>query len=187
MKFKIRKNINESLSNKDKQIYIRELNKAEDREDLEDIIHEIFFYDKSLFAKLRKLPKDEPLEVSKERLVKIINDSMEESLNEASEQDDLKVVYTDFFKGPIVLSEPDSIQTAKNIADEYAINITNEYGVPSTVEVKDSLNKVVYSVSSWWEGNHCFIMRDGKEMRVVPKWNGFAYKLTEDTIKQNGK
>lgn len=82
MKFKIRKNISESLSNKDKQIYIRELNKAEDREDLEDIIHEIFFYDKSLFAKLRKLPKDEPLEVSKERLVKIINDSMEESLNE---------------------------------------------------------------------------------------------------------
>lgn len=85
--------INESLqeaarlNNRDKQIYINALKEAEDREDLEDIVHEIFFYDKGLFVMLRHFPKDMPFEELRDKLIEIIQSTI---LEEAVE-DQIKI------------------------------------------------------------------------------------------------
>ena len=64
------------LNNRDKQIYIDEIEKCEDREDLEDIVHEIFFYDKALFAMMNRFPKNASFEELKANKIAILKDSM---------------------------------------------------------------------------------------------------------------
>lgn len=64
------------LNNSDKQIYINEIEKCEDREDLEDIVHEIFFYDKALFAMMNRFPKNASFEELKANKIAILKDSM---------------------------------------------------------------------------------------------------------------
>lgn len=64
------------LTNEDKRFYIDELSTAEDREDLEDIVHEIFFYDKGLFSMLRHFPKDMPFEELRDKLIEIIQSTI---------------------------------------------------------------------------------------------------------------
>lgn len=72
------------LNNREKKVYIDIIEKCEDRDDLEDIIHEIFFYDKALFAMLRHFPKDASFEELKSNKIAILKDSMlDEKLNEA--------------------------------------------------------------------------------------------------------
>lgn len=74
------KSIKESLTPREKQIYINEINKVEDREDLEDIVHEIFWYDKRLFAKINKFPKNASLKEIKNHIIKELNNgSVKES------------------------------------------------------------------------------------------------------------
>ena len=77
------------LTNEDKRFYIDEISTAEDREDLEDIVHEIFFYDKGLFVMLRHFPKDMPFEELRDKLIEIIQSTiLEESLYEDYERKD---------------------------------------------------------------------------------------------------
>lgn len=64
--------INESLNKRDIQIYLNAINEAEDIDDLKDIIHEIFFYDKALFVKLRNFPKDKSFEELKNQKIKTL-------------------------------------------------------------------------------------------------------------------
>lgn len=74
------------LSNREKQVYIDIINnpeECEDIDDLKDIVHEIFFYDKALFAMMNKFPKDASFEELKANKIAILKDSMlDESLNE---------------------------------------------------------------------------------------------------------
>ncbi len=79
------KNGNKYLTEKGKKFYINEIKEAEDKEDLWDIVHEIFFYDKSLFAMLRHFPKDKDFEWLQQRCMDIIKSTMfNESLTEAN-------------------------------------------------------------------------------------------------------
>lgn len=64
------------LNNIEKQIYINALNEAEDIDDLKDIVHEIFFYDKSLFVMLRHFPKDMSFEDLRDKLIEIIQSTI---------------------------------------------------------------------------------------------------------------
>ena len=64
------------LNNHEKEIYINALKEAEDREDLEDIVHEIFFYDKGLFTLLRHFPKDMSFEQLRDKLIEIIQSTI---------------------------------------------------------------------------------------------------------------
>lgn len=76
----------EGLSKSEKKIYADAVNKAEDLEDLEDICHEIYFYDKKLFAHINKFPKDASVEDVKANMLKYLQDTEEtkkESLKEA--------------------------------------------------------------------------------------------------------
>lgn len=95
--------LNESVSrlnNKEKQIYIDALKEAEDREDLEDIVHEIFFYDRGLFVLLRHFPKDMSFEDLRDKLIEIIQSTiLDESLNEklVDVSDDLQKEFEQLF------------------------------------------------------------------------------------------
>lgn len=62
--------LHESLSSRDKYIYAKEAIEAEDIEDLEEIVHEIFFYDKKLFTQINKFPKDKSFEEIKNNILK---------------------------------------------------------------------------------------------------------------------
>lgn len=74
------------LNNREKQVYIDIINnpeECEDIDDLKDIVHEIFFYDKALFAMMNRFPKDASFEELKANKIAILKDSMlDESLNE---------------------------------------------------------------------------------------------------------
>lgn len=71
--------INEALNNEDKEVYINIIKEAEDREDLEDIVHEIFFYDKPLFVKIRHFPKDKSFEEIRDHIIEVIQGTLNES------------------------------------------------------------------------------------------------------------
>ena len=77
--------LNESkrLNKNERQIYINAIKEAEDIEDLEDIAHEIFFYDKPLFVQLRHFPKDKSFEEIRDRMIDVLNSDLDETLNEA--------------------------------------------------------------------------------------------------------
>lgn len=71
--------VNEDLKridNDGKKFYINELRNAEDKEDLEDIVHEIFFYDKGLFAMLRHFPKKMQFEELRDKLIEIVESTV---------------------------------------------------------------------------------------------------------------
>lgn len=74
------------LNNKEKQAYIDIINnpeECEDIDDLKDIVHEIFFYDRALFAMMNRFPKDASFEELKANKIAILKDSMfDESLKE---------------------------------------------------------------------------------------------------------
>ena len=53
-------------------IYIDEFKEADDIEDLEDIVHEIYSYNKPLFVKLRHFPKDASFEELRDNKIKIL-------------------------------------------------------------------------------------------------------------------
>lgn len=79
----------EGLNQKEKQIYVKAVNEAEDIEDLEDICHEIYFYDKKLFAHINKFPKDASFEDIKANILKNLQESLSESFS-ADEIDKLE-------------------------------------------------------------------------------------------------
>lgn len=67
------------LNNREKQVYIDIINnpeECEDIDDLKDIVHEIFFYDKALFAMMNRFPKDASFEELKANKIAILKDSM---------------------------------------------------------------------------------------------------------------
>lgn len=69
----------EGLNPKEKEIYVDAVNEAEDIEDLEDICHEIYFYDKRLFAQINKRPKDGDVEKMRANMLKYLQESIKES------------------------------------------------------------------------------------------------------------
>lgn len=69
----------EGLNPREKQIYVDAVNEAEDIEDLEDICHEIYFYDKRLFAQINKKPKDGDVEKMRANMLKYLQESIKES------------------------------------------------------------------------------------------------------------
>lgn len=70
---------NESLNQREKAIYVDAVNEAEDLDDLKEIAHEIFWYDKSLFVKVNKFPKDATFEDVKANMLKYLQESLNES------------------------------------------------------------------------------------------------------------
>lgn len=71
----------EGLNQKEKQIYVKAVNEAEDIEDLEDICHEIYFYDKKLFAHINKFPKNASFKDIKANILKNLQGSLGESFS----------------------------------------------------------------------------------------------------------
>lgn len=72
------------LDNDGKKVYINIIKEAEDIDDLKDIVHDLYWHDKGLFAMLRNFPKDKSFEWIQNRMIEVIKSTMNESLNEAS-------------------------------------------------------------------------------------------------------
>ena len=72
------------LDNDGKKVYINIIKEAEDIDDLKDIAHDLYWHDKGLFAMLRNFPKDKPFEWIQNRMIEVIESTMNESLTEAS-------------------------------------------------------------------------------------------------------
>lgn len=71
----------EGLNDREKQIYIDSVNEAEDIDDLKEIVHEIYWYDKALFVKINKFPPDRDFEEIKANILKNLG-AVDESLTE---------------------------------------------------------------------------------------------------------
>lgn len=71
----------EGLNAREKQIYIDSVNEAEDIDDLKEIVHEIYWYDKALFVKINKFPPDRDFEEIKANILKNLG-AVDESLTE---------------------------------------------------------------------------------------------------------
>lgn len=134
------------LNNKDKKIYIDIIKKAEDREDLEDIVHEIFFYDKALFAMMNKFPKDASFEELKANKIAILKDSMlDESLNEGWEYTQLideegKTIIDTFLNKTIFEKFPEDLINNKDlITNLYSIYVSDykKFPNPNTIDSLD--------------------------------------------------
>ena len=72
------------LDNDGKKVYINSIKEAEDIDDLKDIAHDLYWHDKGLFAMLRNFPKDKSFEWIQNRMIEVIESTMNESLTEAS-------------------------------------------------------------------------------------------------------
>lgn len=72
------------LDNDGKKVYINNIKEAEDIDDLKDIVHDLYWHDKGLFAMLRNFPKDKSFEWIQNRMIEVIESTMNESLTEAS-------------------------------------------------------------------------------------------------------
>lgn len=134
------------LNNRDKQIYINEIEKCEDKEDLEDIVHEIFFYDKALFAMMNKFPKDASFEELKANKIAILKDSMltedyqykiGDEVRAGSERSIQRMLY----KNNYLREDYNSFLT---LADKDANKLRNEYdkGDKSIFDILTSLNYI---------------------------------------------
>lgn len=83
-------NFDESLNQQEKSIYINAIKDATNKEELEDIVHEIFFYDKALFVKLRHFPKDISFKDQANNMIKILSESCNKQINEVTILKDYK-------------------------------------------------------------------------------------------------
>ena len=72
------------LDNDGKKVYINIIKEAEDIDDLKDIVHDLYWHDKGLFAMLRNFPKDKSFKWIQNRMIEVIKSTMNESLTEAS-------------------------------------------------------------------------------------------------------
>lgn len=72
------------LDDEGKKVYINIIKEAEDIDDLKDIAHDLYWHDKGLFAMLRNFPKDKSFEWIQNRMIEVIESTMNESLTEAS-------------------------------------------------------------------------------------------------------
>jgi hypothetical protein len=71
------------LDNDGKKVYINNIKEAEDIDDLKDIVHDLYWHDKGLFAILRNFPKDKSFKWIQNRMIEVIKSTMNESLTEA--------------------------------------------------------------------------------------------------------
>lgn len=70
------------LDNDGKKVYINNIKEAEDIDDLKDIVHDLYWHDKGLFAMLRNFPKDKSFKWIQNRMIEVIKSTMNESLTE---------------------------------------------------------------------------------------------------------
>ena len=142
------------LNNREKQIYINALKEAEDREDLEDIVHEIFFYDKALFAMLRHFPKDMPFEQLRDKLIEIIQSTiLEESIKTK------RINYCPHCTNNTLVEIEDGYYVCDECGEEYTGYPSFEGGLELT-PISDECLKEAYIVA---DHNVLKIIRNDKE------------------------
>lgn len=76
--YKYNKSLNEKLNNREKNSLIKVIINAEE-EELKNIIDDVYFYDRPLYLKLRHFTKKDSLNDKKDYLIKLLQDSLEES------------------------------------------------------------------------------------------------------------
>jgi hypothetical protein len=80
-KFNELESLQEKLNNIEKHDIIKAIVNGEE-DDLQTIVDEIYFYDRALYLKLRHFTKKNSLNDKKDYLIKVLQDSLEESLTE---------------------------------------------------------------------------------------------------------
>lgn len=115
------------LDNDGKKVYINNIKEAEDIDDLKDIVHDLYWHDKGLFAMLRNFPKDKSFEWIQNRMIEVIESTMNESLTEASYGGAYDIEDDMFFTKEEIVDFVEEICVYLGDVFGYQYNINNVY------------------------------------------------------------
>lgn len=190
------------LDNDGKKVYINNIKEAEDIDDLKDIVHDLYWHDKGLFAMLRNFPKDKSFEWIQNRMIEVIESTMNESLTEASYGGAYDIEDDMYFTKEELVEFADNIceDLAKefgykyDIADVYMdsptklhIELVDNHDIEIDINVRINMRRIK-KPSDLEKAYHNSTLESFKNRFLEEyQYYNFDESLIEDTVKQNGK